>query len=196
MKKILLLNGGKRFAYSEGRLNQTLHECALAYLDRAGYEVQETFIDGGYDAESEVQKYLWADVVIYQMPGWWMGAPWTVKKYIDDVFTAGHGSLYANDGRTRSDNSQKYGSGGLVHGKQYMLSLTWNAPRQAFDDPGHFFEGKGVDGVYLPFHKANQFLGMTGLPTYLAVDVMKCPDVPATLAGYERHLAEVFGKAQ
>ena len=36
-----------------------------------------------------MQKFLWADVVIYQMPGWWMGAPWTVKKYLDEVFTAG-----------------------------------------------------------------------------------------------------------
>lgn len=196
MKKILLLNGGKQFAHSNGRLNRTLHEAALAYLDRAGFDVQETFIDGGYDVKEEVQKFLWADVVIYQMPGWWMGAPWTVKKYIDDVFTEGHGSLYANDGRTRSDASQKYGSGGLIQGKQYMLSLTWNAPQQAFDDPTDFFEGKGVDAVYFPFHKANQFLGMTGLPTFLAVDVMKRPDVPAALAAYEAHLAKVFGKAE
>lgn len=128
MKKILLLNGGKAFAHSHGQYNSTLHDAALAFLDRAGFDVKTTFIDGGYDVEEEVQKFLWADVVIYQMPGWWMGAPWTVKKYLDEVFTAGHGSLYANDGRTRSDASQKYGSGGLIEGKQYMLSLTWNAP--------------------------------------------------------------------
>ncbi|WP_060485573.1 NAD(P)H-dependent oxidoreductase [Pseudomonas sp. NBRC 111123] len=195
MKNILLLNGGKQFAHSDGRLNLTLHDAALAHLDRAGFDVQQTFIDGGYDVQAEVEKFLWADVIIYQMPGWWMGAPWSVKKYIDEVFTAGHGSLYANDGRTRSDHSQKYGSGGLVHGKQYMLSLTWNAPQQAFDDPTDFFEGKGVDAVYFPFHKANQFLGMTGLPTFLAVDVMKRPDVPAALAAYEAHLDNVFGKA-
>ncbi|KEY85637.1 NAD(P)H-dependent oxidoreductase [Pseudomonas sp. 17391] len=195
MKKILLLNGGKQFAHSDGRLNATLHEAALAHLDRAGFDVRQTFIDGGYDVQEEVEKFLWADVVIYQMPGWWMGAPWTVKKYIDDVFTEGHGSLYASDGRTRSDASQKYGSGGLIQGKQYMLSLTWNAPQQAFDNPGDFFEGKGVDAVYFPFHKANQFLGMTGLPTFLAVDVMKRPDVPAALAAYEAHLGKVFGKA-
>jgi NADPH dehydrogenase (quinone) len=196
MKKILLLNGGKRFAHSDGRLNQTLHDAALVHLDRAGHDLRETFIDGGYDAQVEVEKFLWADVVIYQMPGWWMGAPWTVKQYIDEVFTAGHGRLYANDGRTRADNSQKYGSGGLVHGKQYMLSLTWNAPQQAFDDPEDFFEGKGVDAVYFAFHKANQFLGMTALPTYLAVDVMKRPDVPAALAAYEQHLTEVLGKGR
>ncbi|HCL3814206.1 TPA: NAD(P)H-dependent oxidoreductase, partial [Pseudomonas aeruginosa] len=78
MKNILLLNGGKRFAHSDGRLNQTLHETALAHLDRRGFDLRQTFIDGGYDIPTEVDKFLWADVVIYQMPGWWMGAPWTV----------------------------------------------------------------------------------------------------------------------
>lgn len=196
MKNILLLNGGKQFAHSAGQLNSTLHEAALAHLDRAGFDVRQTFIDGGYDVQEEVEKFLWADVVIYQMPGWWMGAPWTVKKYIDEVFTAGHGSLYASDGRTRSDHTQKYGSGGLIQGKQYMLSLTWNAPQQAFDEADDFFEGKGVDAVYFPFHKAQQFLGMSGLPTFLATDVMKGPDVPAALAAYQAHLERVFGKAR
>ncbi|OWJ94986.1 NADPH quinone reductase MdaB [Pseudomonas sp. A46] len=193
MKKILLLNGGKQFAHSNGQYNDTLHDAALAYLDRAGFDLKETRIDAGYDADEEVRKILWADGVIYQMPGWWMGAPWTVKRYLDEVFTAGHGSLYANDGRTRSDASQKYGSGGLIQGKRYMLSLTWNAPRQAFDDPSDFFEGKGVDAVYFPFHKANQFLGMSALPSFLCVDVMKRPNIEADVKRYEAHLTQVFG---
>ncbi|WP_375739089.1 NAD(P)H-dependent oxidoreductase [Pseudomonas boanensis] len=192
MKKVLLINGGKQFAHSDGRYNATLHEAALAFLDRAGFDVKETQVDAGYDIAEEVQKIRWADAVIYQMPGWWMGAPWTVKQYLDEVFTAGHGSLYANDGRTRSDASQKYGSGGLLHGKQYMISATWNAPQQAFDDPTDFFEGKGVDAVYFPFHKANQFLGMSALPTFLSVDVMKRPAIAADVTRYEQHLAEVF----
>ncbi|WP_296247808.1 NAD(P)H-dependent oxidoreductase [Pseudomonas sp. UBA4194] len=192
MKKILLLNGGKQFAHSAGRYNQTLHDAAVAFLDHSGFDVKETFIDGGYDIAEEVQKYLWADVIIYQMPGWWMGAPWTVKKYIDEVFTEGHGSLYANDGRTRSDASQKYGSGGLLKGKQYMIAATWNAPQQAFDDPADFFEGKGVDAVYFPFHKANEFLDMTALPTFLSVDVMKVPNIDNDVARYQQHLANVF----
>ena len=195
MKKILLLNGGKQFAHSDGQYNATLHDAAVAFLDRAGCDIKTTFIDGGYDIEEEVQKFLWADVVIYQMPGWWMGAPWTVKKYLDEVFTAGHGSLYANDGRTRSDASQKYGSGGLIQGKQYMLSLTWNAPVQAFEDPSDFFEGKGVDAVYFPFHKANEFLGMSALPTFICNDVMKVPNIERDVARYEQHLARVFGVA-
>lgn len=42
MKKILLLNGGKQFAHSDGRYNRTLHEAALAFLDRSGFDVKET----------------------------------------------------------------------------------------------------------------------------------------------------------
>ena len=36
-----------------------------------------------------------------------MGAMDNEKKYIDDIFTIGHGSLYASDGRSRSDASKK-----------------------------------------------------------------------------------------
>ncbi|QKY91117.1 NAD(P)H-dependent oxidoreductase [Acinetobacter sp. NEB 394] len=192
MKNILLINGAKTFAHSNGQLNDTLTELAQEVLLDLGHQVQVTRADSEYDAKAEVEKFLWADTVIYQMPGWWMGAPWTVKKYIDDVFTEGHGSLYANDGRSRSDASKKYGSGGLIHDKNYMLSLTWNAPMDAFNDAEQFFHGVGVDGVYLPFHKANQFLGMQTLPTFIVNDVIKAPEVEAYMAQYRKHLTQVF----
>lgn len=192
MKNILLINGAKTFAHSNGQLNDTLTELAQEVLLDLGHQVQVTRADSEYDAKAEVEKFLWADTVIYQMPGWWMGAPWTVKKYIDDVFTEGHGSLYANDGRSRSDASKKYGSGGLIHDKNYMLSLTWNAPMDAFNDAEQFFHGVGVDGVYLPFHKANQFLGMQTLPTFIVNDVIKAPEVEAYMAQYREHLTQVF----
>ena len=192
MKNILLINGAKTFAHSNGQLNDTLTELAQEVLSDLGHQVQVTRAESEYDAKAEVEKFLWADTVIYQMPGWWMGAPWTVKKYIDDVFTEGHGSLYANDGRSRSDASIKYGSGGLIHDKNYMLSLTWNAPMDAFNDAEQFFHGVGVDGVYLPFHKANQFLGMQTLPTFIVNDVIKAPDVEAYMAQYRDHLTQVF----
>ena len=192
MKNILLINGAKTFAHSNGQLNDTLTELAQEVLLDLGHQVQVTRADSESDAKVEVEKFLWADTVIYQMPGWWMGAPWTVKKYIDDVFTEGHGSLYANDGRSRSDASKKYGSGGLIHDKNYMLSLTWNAPMDAFNDAEQFFHGVGVDGVYLPFHKANQFLGMQTLPTFIVNDVIKAPEVEAYMAQYRDHLTQVF----
>ena len=82
---------------------------------------------------------------------------------------------------------------GLIHDKKYMLSLTWNAPMDAFTDPDQFFHGVGVDGVYLPFHKANQFLGMQRLPTFIVNDVIKAPDVEQYKTEYRQHLLALFG---
>ncbi|GBR69272.1 NAD(P)H-dependent oxidoreductase [Gluconobacter kanchanaburiensis] len=195
MTRILLLNGGKVFAHSHGRLNDTLQALASDVLGQNGHEIRQTKIDDGYDVEREVENFLWADLLIYQCPAWWMGVPWIVKKYIDEVMTAGHGRLYTNDGRSRTHPERKYGSGGLVQGKRYMLSVTWNAPVEAFTDPYQFFEGRGVDAVYFPFHKAHEFLGMSALSTFLATDVIKSPDVDGTLAAYRTHLMNVIGAA-
>ncbi|OTG65991.1 NAD(P)H-dependent oxidoreductase [Acinetobacter silvestris] len=192
MSNILIINGAKQFAHSNGELNDSLTNLAHDVLSELGHQVQITRADSDYDIQQEIQKYVWADTIIYQMPGWWMGAPWTVKKYIDDIFTEGHGTLYASDGRSRTDGAKKYGSGGLIHDKTYMLSLTWNAPMDAFTDKNQFFNGIGVDGVYLPFHKANQFLGMQSLATFIVNDVIKAPDVALYDAEYRKHLMTVF----
>ncbi|MFC4726924.1 NAD(P)H-dependent oxidoreductase [Coralloluteibacterium thermophilus] len=192
---ILLIDGGKSYAHSGGRYNATLHGMAVETLRDLGHATRQTRVDDGYAPEEEVAKYLWADAIVYQMPGWWMGAPWTVKKYIDEVFTTGHGALYANDGRSRHDPSRHYGSGGLLQGRRYMLSLTWNAPREAFDAPGNFFEGRGVDAVYFPFHKSQEFVGLAALPTFLANDVIKAPSIERHLEEYRQHLQTVFGRA-
>lgn len=39
--------------------------------------------------------------------------------------------------------------------------------------------------VYLPFYKANQFLGMSALPTVLCTNVMKMPNIERDAARYE-----------
>ena len=55
--------------------------------------------------------------------------------------------------------------------------------------------GVGVDGVYLAFHKANQFLGMQSLPTFIVNDVIKMPDVPSYIEAYKAHLDQLFATA-
>ena len=44
-----------------------------------------------------------------------------------------------------------------------------------------------------PVAKANQFLGMEPLPTFIANDVIKMPDVPRYTEEYRKHLVEIFG---
>ncbi len=79
MSNILIINAKKQFGHSNGELNQTLSDVAESFLRDAKHDVQVTVVDDGYDIDAEVQKYLWADTVIYQMPGWWMGEPWILK---------------------------------------------------------------------------------------------------------------------
>ena len=166
---ILLIDGGQAFSFTGGRLNHTLQQTARETLTALGHAIKETVIEDGYDKEAEVEKWLWMDAVIWQMPGWWMGEPWTVKKYIDEVFSAGVGE-----------------------GKLDMMSSTWNAPIEAFTRAGDFFEGVGVDGVSLHFHKANEFLGTTRLPSFICNDVIKNPQVEKYIADYRAHLQQVF----
>ncbi|MDC9594090.1 NAD(P)H-dependent oxidoreductase [Xenorhabdus sp. IM139775] len=145
-----------------------------------------------YEPSMEVDKFFWADSIIYQMPGWWMEAPWVLKKYVDEVFSAGRSTLFKDDGRTRHDPARKYGSGGLIQNKTYLFSVTWNAPLESFEDPNQFFEGKGIDSVYYPFHKANQFLGMSPLPTFACYDVIKNPQISQYIKQLKRHLSTFF----
>ncbi|MCX2683403.1 NAD(P)H-dependent oxidoreductase [Campylobacter sp. MIT 21-1685] len=192
MAKILLLNGGKVFGNSGGRLSQTLHDVAKQTLQGLGYETLQTHIDKGYEPQTEVQKWLESQAIIYQMPGWWMGEPWIVKKYIDEVGIAAAGKFFTSDGRHSDNPTKGYGTGGLLKDKKYMFSLTWNAPLEGFNEPNDFFNGVGVESVYL--HKAHEFMGMQGLPSFICNDVVKNLQVEQYIKDYEAHLKRVFSK--
>lgn len=192
MKNILIIDAGKEFGASQGKLSTHLCDIAEETLAKAGHSVKRTHVDSGYAHEEEVEKYLWADAVIYQMPAWWMGEPWTMKKYVDEVFMTGFGRLFKDDGRSSSNPKKNYGRGGLLQGKTYMLSVTWNAPAEAFTEVDEFFEGRGVEAVYFPFHKANQFIGLSPLPTFMCNDVIKAPDVENDVVRYQEHLNQYF----
>lgn len=191
MKKVLIVNGGAVNGGAGGRLNDSLCELADSTLTALGIEVIVSKVVEGYTLEEEVNRFRWADAVIWQFPGWWMGEPWHVKKYIDEVFCSGE--FLSGDGRHRTDPAHGYGTGGLLTSKRYMISTTWNAPIEAFTEPQEFFEGQGPDGVLLHFHKLNQFVGMKPLPSFICNDVIKNPQVERYFADYKAHLEKVFG---
>ena len=192
--RVLLINGHQRYeGFAEGRLNQTIVDAAGRQLTAAGHEIRTTIVESGYDIAGELEKYRWTDAVFVQTPVYWMSVPYLFKKYIDEVYTSGIGEvLYKDDGRTRSDPSKRYGSGGLLNGKKYMLSTTWNAPLESFEDPAQFFEGRGVDGVFMWLHKVYQFFGMEPLPTFSCYDVLKSADVEEDLRRLQEHLDGAF----
>lgn len=193
MKNIFLINGAKAFSNSKAILSKNLHECAIKTFKDNGFNVLSTCIDDGYDEKTELEKFLKADVVIWQIQGWWYAAPWIVYEYMAKVFDLGVGKLYTSDGRSRSDTSKKYGSGGLCQNKKYMLSWTWNAPEDAFCDKDGFYKGIGVDGISIGLHKTHEYLGFSALKTFACYDVHKNPK--DYTKDYEKHLKdEVISK--
>ena len=189
----LIINAGTQVNGQGGTLNNAMTEIARRTLEAEGHAVVVTDLKNEYVVEDEVNKFLAADVVIVQTPGWWMTTPWQLVKYEDEVFMSPQ--LNGGDGRTRSDVTKKYGTGGFLTEKRYVLSSTWNAPLEAFTEPGQFFEGRGIDGVFFPLHKAFAFLGMKPYPSFMVNDVFKHPTIPEDFKRWVAYLKEHFGRA-
>lgn len=195
MKHILLLNLHQKYdGFANGNLTHDLMNEAKKFFLANGYEVRETAIDEGYDVADELEKFKWADVFFVQSPVYWMGLPWLAKKYVDEIFSGGNNTVtYVSDGRSRDDASKKYGSGGLMQGKEYMLSFTYNCPASEFNNPQGFFEGMSVDGANIALHKTFQFCGAAPLSSYSVHDVYKSDfSINDALQGLKHSLAENF----
>lgn len=80
MSHILIVNGAKSFDFAKGELNEHDVTTAGKILRHSGHHARVTKADSDFYPSGEVAKILPSDVIICQMPGWWMGEPWTVKK--------------------------------------------------------------------------------------------------------------------
>lgn len=193
MKKVLLLTLHQKYdGIANGNLTRSLISEAKTFFETNGFEIKETVIEDGYDVAEEVAKFGWADLFFVQSPVYWMGLPWLGKKYIDEIFSAGVGTVtYASDGRTRSDPSKTYGSGGLMNDKEYMLSFTYNCPTSEFDNLSGFFDGLSLDEANVALHKTFQFCGAKQLPSYAVHDIYKSEfNLDEALTKLQEHLKQ------
>ncbi|PUA29248.1 MAG: flavodoxin [Cellvibrio sp. 79] len=194
MKKNLLIINAHQFheGISPGNLNRLLVATMQQEMEANGFTVRHTTIEQGYDINEEVDKHVWADIIILQAPVYWFGAPWIYKKYADEVFTAGlvQQKLIIDDGRTRTDPRKQYGTGGKMQCKKYMISVSWNAPAESFGNKDQaLFEGGTVDDVFLGNTANYKFCGAEILPAFACFDVVKNADVEADLKRLKEHLA-------
>ena len=197
--KIFIINGGQIFAHSGGSFNNTLTGWTTSFLKQKGFELRITNINDDFDAVMEAENFKWADIIIYHTPIWWFQVPNRLKKYIDEVFSAGHqNGIYASDGRSRKNPDINYGTGGLMQGKKYMVTTSWNAPDTAFTLPGEFFDKTSVDdGILFGFHKMNQFVGMDRIAGFHFHDMEKNATqerVDNYREEYIKHLQNAFAR--
>ena len=194
MKNVFIINAHQPYPFSEGKLNRALADLAASWLRDNGFDIRSTDMVSGYDVPEEIGKHRWADVVILQSPVNWMGVPWSFKQYMDEIYSSGmEGQLCNGDGRSREHPKLQYGSGGTLTGKRYMLSLTFNAPAEAFNDESQYlFQGRGIDDLFFPMHMNFRFFGMEPLETFACMDVIKNPRVVDDFERYRNHLEATF----
>lgn len=197
MKKVLIINGHQKYAeIAEGKLTNIFIKEASDFFLTNKFEVKHSVVESKYNIKEEIDKFSWADYILFQYPIYWMGLPWLTKKYIDEVFSSGNGSvLYKNDGRSSKDSSKKYGSGGLAKDKKYMLSLTYNCPKSEFTNKDGFFDGLSLDEANIATHKTFQFCGLKALETYSIHDIFKSDlDIKKELELFNKVLKSNFLK--
>ena len=195
-KKVLLINTHLKYLnWSEGLLNDAFHQKAKEFFLFKGFEVLETKVEDGYDAEKEVGKHLEVDFIILQTPINWFGAPWIYKKYVDEVFNAGlqDARFLSCDGRTREDLAKQYGTGGNMLGKKFMVCSTWNAPKASFDDPNQLlFEGRSTADVLIQITSNYRYCDVENVADYNCFDIFKDGNMVEDLDNYPKHLENVF----
>ncbi len=174
---ILIINGHKYYQYAQGRLNKTLFDQIVKTLSFSN-ELQTTIVEDGYVIDDEIEKFKWADLIIFQTPINWFSVPWLLKKYIDEVYS--YGIFFGQ--------SEEYGRGGLFKNKYYMYSLTWNTPCSAFNDSYGFFDGRDVDDVILAMHKLQEYCGLKRIKTFSVNDVVHHPNISEYLDKLKLHL--------
>ncbi|RVT74872.1 flavodoxin [Flavobacterium sufflavum] len=196
-KKVLLINTHLTYPnWTEGTLNNSFIQKAKDFFEAKDFEILETKIEEGYNADEEVEKHLESDIVMLQTPVNWFGAPWIYKKYVDEVFNCGLFSkkFLSDDGRTRDDATKQYGTGGHLQGKKFMISATWNAPAEAFNNPAQqLMQGKGTADLFLSITSNYRFCGVEILPDYNCFDIFKNDNIAKDLENYPKHLEKVFG---
>lgn len=194
MKKVFILNGHQYHeGIAEGKLTQKFIDIAKDFFLKNGFEIKQTNIEKGYEEKEELEKLSWADYILFQYPIFW-SLPWLTKKYIDEIFEAGRGTVtYINDGRSKNDASKKYGSGGLMKDKKYMLSHTYNCPANEFNNKDGFFEGMSVDQANFSTHYIFKFCGAQQLETFSVHDIFKGDmNLDKELEKFKRVLAKNF----
>jgi modulator of drug activity B len=193
MNKVLIINAHQHYSFSEGKLTKTLVDKIEGQLKAKGYEIKHSNVMENYKVDDELEKHTWADAIILQSPVNWMGLPWMAKKYIDEVYTAGYGKLLISDGRSADSPKENYGAGGLLKGTKYMLSLTLNAPEEAFNSADEYlFQGKSIDDLWFPQHMNFRFFAMEPLETFACYDVMKNPEIENDFKRLSEHLNRIF----
>lgn len=108
-----------------------------------------------HDINIEMDKVIWADLIIFQFPIWWSNFPAILKGWVDRVFFNGFAFNLAE---------MKLYDNGPLKGKKAMLSFTTGAPRELYSAQGPHGEIEILINYFN--HVLFEFVGMEALPYF------------------------------
>lgn len=107
------------------------------------------------DIKREMDKVLWADLIIFQFPIWWSNFPAILKGWVDRVFF---------NGFAFNLTEMKLYDNGPFNGKKAMLSFTTGAPKELYSAQGPHGEIEVLINYFN--HVIFEFVGMEALPYF------------------------------
>lgn len=138
-----------------------------ARLKVAGASKQAFESDGlTNDVKAEIEKLLWADVLILQFPLWWFSMPAILKGWVDRVFA--YGFAYGVGEHSDRRWGDRYGEGRLS-GKRAMLVVTAGGWQEHYSARG--INGP-IDDLLFPInHGILYYPGYDVLPPFVVYRV-------------------------
>jgi NAD(P)H dehydrogenase (quinone) len=121
-------------------------------IEQANAFSKDLFAD---DVKDEMEKFLWADVIIFNFPLWWFSVPAILKGWVDRVFAMGF----------------CYGAGkgiyekGTFRDKTSFLCLTTGGPSVSYEVDG--MNGDINNILFHINHGMLHFVGMKVLPQFV-----------------------------
>jgi len=113
--------------------------------------------EGGFspDLQTEMDKLVACDLLIFLFPLWWLGLPAILKGWVDRVFAVG---VAYGGGR--------YFGSGVMRGKRAMCVLSTGGSPASYDGSGHYAP---IETVLYPVHRGVfEFTGFEVLPPFVA----------------------------
>ena len=93
-----------------------LDELGRAFPDMTIRKLCEVAPDAKFDIPAEQAALAEADLIVWQFPFHWYAMPWTMKKWLDEIFVHGFA----------------HGTGAKLAGKKLLVSFTTGAPAAAY----------------------------------------------------------------
>ncbi len=159
MKNILIVNGHQYYdVVAKGELTNKIIERATDFFKQNGFDVKYTHIEKGYDIKKSVinlsglMQFYFNILLI----GWeFLGL---VKNILMKLLLKEDTIQVMEEVEVMRVKLME--SGGLLKGKKYMLSITYNCPKSEFNNPNGFFDGLSLDEANVATHKTFQFVGL------------------------------------